>query len=163
VVNGRARPACRPLRHILEETKDRESVDERAHRDSGAIPFSEKHHFFRNPSVFSPARHLNLLALPQRINSSTVQLLNMAVEIVKMSAKGQLVVPQSVREELGLSTGERFVAVPIGRDVLFKRTEFDLEALAQRTRRRFSRLGITKKDVAEAVRCARKSSSTRTS
>ena len=87
----------------------------------------------------------------------------MAVEIVKMSAKGQLVVPQTVREELGLSPGERFVAIPVGRDVLFKRSNFDLDAFAKETRRRFSRLGITKQDAAEAVRWARKSSSTRTS
>lgn len=87
----------------------------------------------------------------------------MATELVKMSSKGQLVVPQNIREELGLSAGERFIAVPQQDGVLFKKVDLDFDRLAREVSRRFRSKGITKKDVAEAVKWARTSSSTRTS
>jgi antitoxin PrlF len=80
----------------------------------------------------------------------------MAVEIVKMSSKGQVVIPQEVRSKLKLLPGERFIAVPVGKDVLFRRIDLDLDGLARNVKDRFNREGITKGDVVEAVRWSRK-------
>ncbi len=44
-------------------------------------------------------------------------------EFVKMSPKGQLVVPQEIREKANFKPGDRFIAVKIEDGVLFKKIE----------------------------------------
>ena len=82
-------------------------------------------------------------------------------EIVKMSSKGQLVVPQSIRELAGLEEGERFVAFPIKEGVVFKKIEIpdvsmEFESLAKEIEAQFKKNKVSKEDVGEAVRWARK-------
>lgn len=88
----------------------------------------------------------------------------METELVKMSPKGQLVVPQDMRKEEGFKPGDRFMPFPIKEGVLFKKivipdakTEF--EKLNKSVSERFKRLGITEKDVSEAIAWARRKSS----
>jgi bifunctional DNA-binding transcriptional regulator/antitoxin component of YhaV-PrlF toxin-antitoxin module len=86
------------------------------------------------------------------------------VELVKMSAKGQLVVPEGIRAEEGFRSGDRFVALPVREGVLFKRVQIpnvraEHEALSKEVRARFRREKIRPKDVEEAIRWARKGSS----
>jgi len=45
----------------------------------------------------------------------------MPAEMVKMSAKGQLVVPQQIRQEEDLNEGDIFIPFAIKEGVLFKR------------------------------------------
>jgi antitoxin PrlF len=80
------------------------------------------------------------------------------VEYVKMSTKGQLVVPREIREEAGLKEGEKFVAFPIKGGVIFKRIklpEIKFEEIAKEVREHFRKNKITKADVDEAVKWAR--------
>jgi bifunctional DNA-binding transcriptional regulator/antitoxin component of YhaV-PrlF toxin-antitoxin module len=82
-------------------------------------------------------------------------------ELVKMSMKGQLVVPQDVRAIAQLSPGERFVAFPVQEGVLFKRVEMpevklDFESLSKEVEAQFKKGKVSKKDVKEAIRWARK-------
>ena len=44
-------------------------------------------------------------------------------ELVKMSPKGQLVVPQEIREKEGFESGDRFIPFQIKDGVLFKRVK----------------------------------------
>ena len=44
-------------------------------------------------------------------------------ELVKMSEKGQLVVPRRIREKEGFKGSDRFVAIEVKDGVLFKRVE----------------------------------------
>ena len=44
-------------------------------------------------------------------------------DLVKMSPKGQLVVPQEIREKLKFNPGDRFIAVQIEEGVVFKRID----------------------------------------
>ena len=81
-------------------------------------------------------------------------------DLVKMSSKGQLVVPQSIREELGLEPGDRFAAVPVKEGILFKRLDVtarlaEFEAFAEEIREQFKKNKITKKDIADAIKWAR--------
>jgi bifunctional DNA-binding transcriptional regulator/antitoxin component of YhaV-PrlF toxin-antitoxin module len=85
----------------------------------------------------------------------------MDAEIVKMSPKGQLVVPQGIREMEGFGVGDRFMPFPVKNGVLFKRVkipnvEVEFKKLSQEIRAQFKERGVTKKDVAEAIKWARK-------
>ena len=79
----------------------------------------------------------------------------MAVSTTKMSSKGQVVIPESIRESLGLQTGARFVAVA-GQDAILlelvtqpSMEEFD-ELLAE-ARRQARRAGLEPSDIGNAV------------
>jgi AbrB family looped-hinge helix DNA binding protein len=84
----------------------------------------------------------------------------MAVDLVKMSEKGQLVVPQEIRDLQNLAAGERFVAFPVQDGVLFKKVDIPLpnfESLSKEIAAQFKRNKVKKSDITEAVEWARKS------
>ncbi|MFH1211323.1 MAG: AbrB/MazE/SpoVT family DNA-binding domain-containing protein [Candidatus Woesearchaeota archaeon] len=79
------------------------------------------------------------------------------IDIVKMSEKGQLVVPQDIRELLNLNPGERFAAFPFKEGILFKRIELpkiklDFEALSKDVEAQFKKNRVKRSDVKEAVK-----------
>lgn len=81
-------------------------------------------------------------------------------EIVKMSCKGQLVVPREIRVKASLTPGERFVAFPIDQGVLFKKVsmpkvQMNFNKLVSEIESQFKKKGVTKKDVKGAVAWAR--------
>jgi len=83
------------------------------------------------------------------------------IELVKMSSKGQLVVPQDIREMAKLMPGERFVAFPVQEGVLFKKVsipkvKLDFESLAKDIEGQFKRDKVRQSDVKEAIAWARK-------
>ena len=85
----------------------------------------------------------------------------MAVDLVKMSPKGQLVVPQEIREELNFKPSDRFIPFPVKDGVMFKKMEMpDLKAefnsMAKSIQKKFKDSSISKKDVSEAVKWARR-------
>ena len=82
-------------------------------------------------------------------------------ELVKMSAKGQLVVPEGIREQEDFKPGDRFVPLPVKEGVLFKRVTIpdarvNLTQLAKEIEAKFKKAKITGKTVDEAVRWARR-------
>ncbi|MBI2110051.1 AbrB/MazE/SpoVT family DNA-binding domain-containing protein [Candidatus Woesearchaeota archaeon] len=82
-------------------------------------------------------------------------------ELVKMSPKGQLVVPQEIRETASFKAGDRFVPFPVKNGVLFKKIEIpDLNAefgkLSKEVEAQFKKRKVTGKDVSGAVKWARK-------
>lgn len=90
-----------------------------------------------------------------------VEMLNeMSEKIVKMSDKGQLVVPSEIREKEGLSGSDRFIALPVKDGVVFKKIEFDVEEeyekLSKEIKDRFSEKSLERKEADEAVKWARK-------
>lgn len=83
------------------------------------------------------------------------------IEIVKMSNKGQLVVPQDIREMANLMPGERFVAFAVDEGVLFKKVKIpkvklNFNSLAKEIESQFKRNKVSQSDVKEAVKWARK-------
>ncbi len=88
----------------------------------------------------------------------------MEEEIVKMSAKGQLVVPNVIRKSQKLSPRDRFIALPVGKGVLFKKVEItsvknQLNSLFKDMQAHFKNKGIKSKDIQEAIKWARQKSS----
>ncbi|MBI2668297.1 AbrB family transcriptional regulator [Candidatus Woesearchaeota archaeon] len=88
----------------------------------------------------------------------------METDIVKMSLKGQLVVPQEIRDVEGFTAGDRFIPFPVKNGVLFKRVKIpnvnvEFEKLSKEIEQRFKKQKITPEDVNEAVKWARRKSS----
>jgi AbrB family looped-hinge helix DNA binding protein len=75
----------------------------------------------------------------------------MAEEIVKMSPKGQLVVPKAIREQIGFEPSDRFIAMAVEDGVIFKKIDIDVEQeyerLSQQVQERFEREGIDENDL----------------
>ena len=84
----------------------------------------------------------------------------MTEEIVKMSPKGQLVVPKEIREETGFEPSDRFIAMPIEDGVIFKKVNIDVESeyqrLSDQIQQRFDEQDIDEDIVEDAIEWARK-------
>ncbi len=85
----------------------------------------------------------------------------MATELVKMSAKGQLVVPQEIRETLGLEAGDRFVPFKVESGILFKKVEMpdiklEFQKLSKEVSTQFKKSKVSKNDISGAIKWARK-------
>ena len=77
----------------------------------------------------------------------------------RLSSKGQVVIPEEIRERLGLKPGAQFVVLA-DRDVVILKllqapdmSEFD--TIVSRARKAAKRAGRTKKDVAKAIQSVR--------
>jgi len=84
----------------------------------------------------------------------------MEEELVKMSEKGQLVVPHSIRNAENLSPSDRFVALPVKGGVLFKKVKIPsvknkLNSLMKEIESHFKEKKVEPEDVQEAVKWAR--------
>lgn len=83
----------------------------------------------------------------------------MTEEIVKMSPKGQLVVPKKIREQAGFNPSDRFIAMPVEDGVVFKKLDFDVEEeyekLSDQIQQRFADRDIDEDEAEEAVEWAR--------
>ena len=85
----------------------------------------------------------------------------METELVKMSPKGQLVVPQRIREMEAFKSGDRFVSVAVQDGILFKKVEIpdvkvEFKKLAKEIQAKFKKQRVSHKDVEEAIKWARK-------
>ena len=88
----------------------------------------------------------------------------MESDLVKMSPKGQLVVPQEIRDKEGFAAGDRFVPFPVKDGVLFKRVvipdvKAEFEKLSAEIKKQFKKQKVTTKDLNEALKWKRKKSS----
>lgn len=80
----------------------------------------------------------------------------------KLSSRGQVVIPEEIRNRLGLKPGARFVVLGEGDVVILKvihtpdMAEFD--ELVDRARKAAREAGLTEADVEEAIRESRRRS-----
>ena len=89
----------------------------------------------------------------------------MVIETTKMSSKGQIVIPQDIREELQATEGTIFSVISSRDTVILKKIEMpskedfikEIEAIAIEGRKRAEKLGIKESDVPELVHRIRKS------
>lgn len=77
-----------------------------------------------------------------------------------LSSKGQVVIPEEIRTQLGLEAGAQFVVIADRDVVIFKRLDppslKEFAALVDRARRVAKQTGLTRADVAAAVKKVRK-------
>lgn len=81
------------------------------------------------------------------------------VYTTKMSSKGQVVIPEALREALGLAAGTQFVVVGRGDTVIFKLIEepkmTQFEDLISEARKSAKKVALKSADVKNAIRRAR--------
>ena len=81
------------------------------------------------------------------------------IATTKMSSKGQVVIPEGVRQHLGVKAGSQFVVVAGNDAVVLKPiAELDLsqfDKLLAEARKHARRAGLRKADIAQAIRTAR--------
>ena len=82
-------------------------------------------------------------------------------ELVKMSPKGQLVVPRDIRIKEKFKPSDRFVAFEIKGGVLFKRVNIpdvkvEFESLSREIAKQFKKREVNEKDVEEAIKWTRR-------
>jgi AbrB family looped-hinge helix DNA binding protein len=82
-----------------------------------------------------------------------------AIETTKMSSRGQIVIPEEIRNRLGLKTGDKFLVMG-DKDVVILKTllspsmdEFD--DLINKVRKQASVAGLKRSDIASAIIKAR--------
>ena len=88
----------------------------------------------------------------------------MDADLVKMSPKGQLVVPQEIRIGEKFNPGDRFVPFSVKGGILFKKVEIpnvkaEFHKLSKEIKQQFQQQKVTSGDVNEAVKWARRKSS----
>lgn len=78
-----------------------------------------------------------------------------------LSSKGQVVIPEEIRAQLGLEAGAQFVVIADRDVVIFKRLEppslKEFTSLVRRAREVAKQTGMTQADVAKAVKKVRRS------
>ena len=81
------------------------------------------------------------------------------VATARMSSKGQVVIPEDVRNKLGLVPGSQFVVVGENDVVIMKTINQpsmrDFDALIKKARKQASLAGMTKTDIAKAISSVR--------
>jgi AbrB family looped-hinge helix DNA binding protein len=77
----------------------------------------------------------------------------------RLSSKGQVVIPEDVRQRLGLKAGDQFLVVGEGDVVILKTiappSMKDFDALVSKARSQARRAGMKPKDIAAAIKKVR--------
>ena len=82
------------------------------------------------------------------------------IEVVTMSSKGQLVIPKSIREEMGLQERDKFIIVRDKESVILRKIESiqpdkKLLSLLDELSKRFEEARMSPEDVKKEIRQAR--------
>jgi len=84
------------------------------------------------------------------------------IEVVNLSSKGQLVIPKSMREEMGLNQMDKFVLVNDKDTIIMKRLQEEeiksrMKSLMKEFTKEFTKEKITKEDLKREIKAVRKS------
>jgi antitoxin PrlF len=83
-----------------------------------------------------------------------------ALEITSLSSRGQIVIPQSIRDKLHLQSGEKFIVIGENDTIIFKKIEkpsFEgFDKLLKETREFVEDKGIKPKDLKNAIKKVKK-------
>jgi len=81
-------------------------------------------------------------------------------EVTKMSSRGQIVIPQELRERMNLEEGSKFAVVGMQDTIILKKLEppkwEDFDKALNNMRKHGKERGISEKDIEKAVEDARR-------
>ena len=82
------------------------------------------------------------------------------IEITSVSSRGQVVIPQSLRDRMKIRTGEKFVVIGEDNTIVLKKLEMPsfsgIDKLLKKTRDFAKKKGIKESDVEKAIKQTRK-------
>ena len=82
------------------------------------------------------------------------------IEITSVSSRGQIVIPQSIRDKLRIREGEKFVVIGEDNTIVLKKLEMPsfsgIDKLLNKTREFAKKKALKEIDVSEAIRETRK-------
>lgn len=87
----------------------------------------------------------------------------MAIEMTRLSEKGQIVIPSELRKNLGLKEGARFIVTGIDDTIILRRIEPSkerarLKELLRSSREKAEKVGFTEKEIDRLIHSLRKES-----
>jgi len=86
--------------------------------------------------------------------------IKMEFEVTRLGERGQIVIPQSFRENLKLRKGEKFMVIEQGGTIMLKRleppTKQEFEQLLKRTHAHAKKNKLTEADMIKAIAKARR-------
>ena len=88
----------------------------------------------------------------------------MKIEVTRATARGQVVIPQEVRKEMGVEEGTQFLVYTEANAIVLKpvlttdktKTLKEFEKVLAPLRRKFKSAGLAEKDITEEIRAYRK-------
>ncbi|MCK5624812.1 AbrB/MazE/SpoVT family DNA-binding domain-containing protein [Candidatus Pacearchaeota archaeon] len=82
------------------------------------------------------------------------------IEITSISSRGQIVIPQTLRNKMGIHEGEKFVVIGEDNTIVLKKLEMPsfngVDKLLKKTRNFAKKKGIKTSDLEEAIKDIRK-------
>jgi len=85
------------------------------------------------------------------------------IEITSMSSRGQVVIPQSLRDRMKIHTGEKFAVIGEDNTIVLKKIEMPsfngIDKLLKKTREFAKKKGIKESDIEEALKNIKKNES----
>ncbi len=84
----------------------------------------------------------------------------MEVELAKISEKGQIVIPSSLRRDMRINKSDQFLILGEGNTIILKKVEKSamkksFDEIARPLQRSAQQLGLTKKDLEKTIRNVR--------
>ena len=85
----------------------------------------------------------------------------LAIDLTKLSQKGQVVIPNAVRRKLGLKEGMKFLVVGVDDTIVLRRLEMNeerarLKNLLEESRRKAQKVGFSEREIEEFIHQSRK-------
>ncbi len=85
----------------------------------------------------------------------------MALNMTKLSGKGQIVIPNEMRRRMGLKEGMRFLVVGLDDTIVLRKLELSrervrLKQLLEKSRARAEKVGFTEKEIDRLIHSYRK-------
>ena len=85
----------------------------------------------------------------------------MALDMTRLSEKGQIVIPNEVRKRMGLKEGTRFLVVGLDDTIVLRKLQLSqermrLERLLEKSRAKAERVGFTEKEIDSLIHSYRK-------
>lgn len=85
----------------------------------------------------------------------------MALNMTRLSEKGQIVIPNELRKEMGLREGTRFIVMGLEDTIVLRRLELSqerirLKRLLDRSRKMAEKVGFTEKEINRLIHSFRK-------
>jgi AbrB family looped-hinge helix DNA binding protein len=86
----------------------------------------------------------------------------MAIELTRLSERGQIVIPTELRKSMNLREGERFIIMGVGDTIVLRKLELSqerlrLKKLIRDSQKKARKGGFTEEEVTKLIRETRKS------